>query len=60
MTPAITSMFVDMHVEMRQADPANVTQWMADSWMRTFEKVKVAYHGEFADGGGACDKIVEA
>jgi hypothetical protein len=60
MTPAITSMFVDMHMEMRQADPANVTQWMADSWMRTFEKVNVAYHVEFADGGGACDKIVEA
>ena len=60
MTPAITSMFVDMHMEMRQADPANVTQWMADSWMSTFEKVKVAYRGEFADGGGACDKIVEA
>jgi hypothetical protein len=60
MTPAITSMFVAMHMEMRQADPANVTQSMADSWMRTFEKVKVEYHREFAQGEGACDKIVEA
>lgn len=60
MTPAITSMLVDMHMEMRQADPAKVTQWVADDWMRTFEKVNVAYHREFAEGGGACDKIVEA
>lgn len=60
MTPAITSMLVDMHMEMRQADPAKVAQWVADDWMRTFEKVNVAYHREFAEGGGACDKIVEA
>ncbi len=60
MAPAITSMLVDMHMEMRQADPAKVTQRMADDWMRRFERVNVAYHAEFAEGGGACDKIVEA
>jgi hypothetical protein len=59
MTPTITSMLVDMHMEMRQADPAKVTQWMADSWMRIFEKVNVGYDREFTQSGGACDKIVD-
>jgi hypothetical protein len=59
MTPTITSMFVGLHLEMRQAIPIGVTRWMVDNWLKTFDMIHFAYQRECAEGGGACDKIVE-
>jgi hypothetical protein len=59
MTPDITSIYADVHMEMRQADPMDVTKWMIDNWMKTFEKVNVAYQREFSVTRRACDKIVQ-
>ena len=52
MTPAITTMYANLHIEVRQADPSRVTQWMADNWLRTFEKMRNAQQRGFAETGG--------
>jgi hypothetical protein len=59
MTPTLTSMFVDLHLEMRQAIPIEITQWIVDNWLKSFDKVNIAYQRECAESGGACDKTVE-
>jgi hypothetical protein len=58
MTPTITMIFVDLHLEMRRADPMRVTKGMVDGWLKTLENVSSSYQRELVESGGACDKIV--
>jgi hypothetical protein len=58
MTHPITTLLVELQIEMRQMDPMNITQTIVENWTKTFEKVHNEYMMEYKESQGICDKLV--